>query len=110
MIEAHTYVGTMFLIVVVGHLLLIAAIVLGKMFQPRRSRVLVIQYLVLTAFIHLVLGLRQLGSTELSPEIVVLAVVVTSLYILSIWTLALYSSWRVLRSSSNTRGSRRNSR
>ncbi len=94
--EPHIFIGTMLTTGAIGHVVMILAIVVGRVMKPT-GRFFVSLYLVVVGFLTGVLGLRLLGAAELESEVVVLGYVVSILFFVLSWILVFYGALRALQ-------------
>lgn len=99
MIQAHNYVGVMFLASSIGHAVMIAAIAVGRVMKPA-GRLLVCLYLALNAAIAFVISMRLFERTRIDAEVVVLGVFLSTAYVVLTLCLAVYGVVRALQQRS----------
>lgn len=96
--EPHIFIGTMLVTGAIGHVVMILAIVVGRVMKPT-GRFFVSLYLVVIGVLAGALGLRLLGDTQLAPELVLLGYVVSTMFFVLSWILVCYGALRALQGS-----------
>lgn len=93
--EPHQYVGALFLAASVEHVVMIAAIVVGKVMRPP-GRALVSAYLAVNGTISFFVGRRTVAREAMDPEVVVLGAALATVLFVLCFGLAFYAVKRAL--------------